>query len=309
MKKLFFAFAAIATLASCNNDQIIDFDKNPINFGEAFVDNSVRAEDPSYGTGKLVKEFQVWGTVAGNAGSMVLFNGARVYDTDPEYGVAYNCEQQEYWIPSATYNFVAIAHAASVTPATGMPETITYNADGVSDLLYTKTVKTVTTDTAATPSENPVEFSFSHLLSKVHFTVTSNAQGGYKHTVTGIKVANFGTGVYTINGGTWAGTSSKDFEFGSVEDVTSTSGALTSENQMLLIPNAATYNVTFTVDLYKGTTKLGTQTVTKAVENDLVAGHAYNFKIDCKIGAEIKFTVDENSNFDWTAVQPDITIQ
>ena len=75
---------------------------------------------------------------------------------------------------------------------------------------------------------------------------------------------------------------------------------------MLLVPNAATFNVTFTVDLYKGTTKLGTETKTIAVDTDLVKGNAYNFTIDCSVGNEIKFTVKGDPS--WTT-QTEVEIQ
>ena len=71
MKKLFFAFAAIATLASCNNDQIIDFDKNPIAFGDAFVDNATKA---IYEGDTKVDAFKVWGTVTGNSNTVLIFD-------------------------------------------------------------------------------------------------------------------------------------------------------------------------------------------------------------------------------------------
>ena len=72
MKKFFFGILAIAALAACSNEEQIAAPKGEaIAFGNAFVDNSVRAIDPSYGaTNKVdgvdvrnhITSFKVWGT-------------------------------------------------------------------------------------------------------------------------------------------------------------------------------------------------------------------------------------------------------
>ena len=299
MKKLFFAAIAIAALASCNKDQVINFDKFPINFGEAFVDNSVRATDNTYGV-KALTAFKVYGTVTGTAGTVNIFNGDAVTGTVGQN--VWSCDNQQYWIPGADYNFAAVVDANAVGQDTyKMPTTITYQTEGQKDLLYA----TATVDNA-TATQELVNFTFSHLLSKAQFTVTSNTAGGYYHSVTGIKVSNFETGTYTIAGGTWAGTTPKDIEFGSVEEVTAESGEKTNLTQVLLIPNTATFNVSFTVELYKDGVKLGTETITKAVETNLVAGHAYNFTIACSVGNPIQFKVENDPTW---ADEPDITVQ
>ena len=310
MKKLFIAFAAIATLASCNNDQIIDFDKNPINFGEAFVENSVRATDNTYGAQPLTT-FNVYGTVTGTAGTVNIFNGVLVSGTVGQNEWSYEEQYAQYWIPLADYKFAAVVDANTVTPGDfDMPAALVYNTDGQKDLLY---AEAAVNDASA--EQGAVNFTFSHLLSKVHFTITSNAQGGYYHSITGIQIANFETGTYTIAhnaqgewvpaNSTWVGTTPTNISFGSVNEVTA-SGAKTNDTQMLLVPNAATYNVIFTVDLYKGTTKLGTETKTIPVSNDLVAGHAYNFTIECSVGNPIKFKVENDPTWGDTT---DVKIQ
>jgi uncharacterized cupredoxin-like copper-binding protein len=129
--------------------------------------------------------------------------------------------------------------------------------------------------------------------------------GGYYHTVTDIKVSNFETGTYTINGGTWAGGTAKNVDFAEIANVTSTTGAK-SNAELLLVPNAATFNVTFTVDLYKNGTKLGTETKTIPVDTELVKGNSYNFTIACSVGNPIKFGVTNDPS--WTT-QPDVAIQ
>ena len=307
MKKTFIALMTLAALASCNKAEIIETNPDSIiTFGNAFVENATKAAtDPTYGAVEL-EAFNVYGTVSGTVnggGTVNIFNGDKVTGSVGEN--VWTCDNTQYWIPTANYNFAAVVDATVATKdSNGMPLTLTTVADdngNLKDMLYsTESV------TNAASEQDPVNFTFNHLLSKVQFTVTSNTAGGYYHNVTDIKVSNFATGTYTINGGTWAGTTPKDIEFGSVQEVTAASGAKTNATQMLLVPNAATFDVTFTVDLYKNGTLLGTTTYEKDVTTDLVKGNAYNFTIACSVGNPIKFTVTNDPT--WSP-QSDVTIQ
>ena len=304
MKKTFIALMTLAALASCNKAEIIETNPDSIiTFGNAFVENATKATDPTYsGTAELTS-FKVYGTVTGTAGTVNIFDGVEVTGTVGATEWSYNEQYNQYWIPGADYDFVGIVDADAVAQNDlKMPTSITYNTVGQKDLLYAKDHVE-----DATANQQAVNMTFSHLLSKVQFTVTSNTAGGYYHNVTGIKVSNFETGTYTIADGSWTGTTAKYIEFGSVENVTATDvNGKTNTTQMLLVPNAATFDVTFTVDLYKNGTKLGTETKTIAVENDLVKGNAYNFTIACSVGNPIKFTVTNDPA--WSP-QSDVTIQ
>ena len=303
MKKILISMLAVAALVSCSKEESIRVDQGEaIAFGNAFVDNATRA-DYSDGVQKLTK-FNVYGTVTGTAGTVNIFDGVEVTGNVGNAVWSYAQEFAQYWIVDADYNFAAVVDANVATKDSyNMPLTLTTLADATSnleDMLYaTASVQ----DAAA--NQAPVNFTFSHLLSKAKFTVTSNAEGGYYHTVTGIKVSNFETGTYTIADGTWAGATAEDVAFAEIAEVTSASGAK-SNAEMLLVPNAATFNVTFTVDLYKDGTMLGTETKTIPVEKDLVKGNAYNFTIECSVGNPIQFTVTNDPT--WTD-GGDITVQ
>lgn len=296
MKKIFFAVVALAAMISCSKDQTVaEAPQQEIQFGNVFVDNATRVD---YSNANALQGFTVYGTVTGTGGTVALFNGdgATVTRNNAAYNVAWDCSESEYWIPGASYKFAAVVDA-NATVVDGLPTTLTTVADdaqtgnmNLKDMLYAEASVAGTTVTAT--YNELVKFTFSHLLSKAKFTVTSNAnaEGGYYHTVTGIKVSNFETGTYTIADGSWAGATAKDVAFAEIAEVTSTSGAK-SNAEMLLVPNAATFNVTVTVDLYKNGTKLGTETKTIPVENDLVKGNAYNFTIACSVGNPIQFSV------------------
>ena len=321
MRKLFTILACAAAMVACENDEIVRQDLgDKIEFGNAFVDNATRATDNTYGANKHFTEFAVYGTVEGNEGKANIYNGAAVsgtwgVDAEGKPNVWTCASVKQYWIEDAKYNFAGVVDADAVsapinteTGKYGMPETITYNTDGQKDLLYA----TATATGKKTGENGPVNLTFSHLLSKAWFTVTSNTENGYYYNVTGIKISNFETGTYTIaydaNGNdisSWAGTTGTDIEFGDIENVTKANGSMTNATQMLLIPNADDFTVSCVVDLYKDGTKLSTETVSKTISTDLEKGCAYNFTLSLSVGEEITFSVTTNP--EWTT-KPDTSL-
>jgi hypothetical protein len=289
MKKIFIAFAALATLAACNKAEVIEATQdNLIVFDSPFVDYATKATDKTYSGETDLTQFKVYGTVTGVDETAVnVFDGVTVSGTVGAAEWSYDAQYAQYWVPEADYSFAAVVDADAVAQdATKMPTVLTYLTDGQKDLLYA-----TASVTNAAAAQGVVNFTFAHLLSKAHFTVTSNATGDYSHTIRDIKVANFETGTYTIADGSWDGATSTNIEFGKVVGVTAATGAKTNETEMLLIPNTGTFNVTFTVDLSKDGALLSTQTKTIPVDTDLVKGNAYNFTIECSVGNPIKFTV------------------
>ena len=326
MKKVIFALAAVVALAACSKEQTIVADRGDAIGFDSFIENSTRAIDPSYGTNNLVKEFYVWGTVKGNAmdNAMLLYNGARVYDNDPTYGVAYDCGQEEYWLPSATYNFVALAGHSDITPATatGMPKTISYTADGTTDLIYTKTGEVVTTDPQSVPDTDDVNankcvaFNFNHLLSKVHFKFTNASKSdNYKFIIKDIKVSGqYTSGTYTIGAtAPWAATGAvaveKAWSFGHATNAT-TEGAdaadiikgtpVTSNYARLFIPGEQELTISFTREVWtkNGTSKLSTDDFSEPLEVDFAENGAYTISVKLDAGTAISFTLDTLGGWD-----------
>lgn len=303
MKKILISMLAVAALVSCSKEESIRVDQGEaIAFGNAFVDNATRAEDKTYGEVDLTA-FNVYGTVTGTAGTVNIFNGDAV--TGSVGPNVWTCANKQYWIEGATYDFAAVVDATVAKDANKMPETLTTVADATmnfKDMLYADNLDIVGKKTG----NGPVNFTFEHLLAKAFFTVTSNTEGGYYYTVTDITVGNYESGVYTIANETWAPGTAKNVAFGDIEEVTAADNAKTNATQMLLVPTTDTFNVTFTADLYKDGTKLGTETKTIAVENDLVKGNVYNFTIALSVGELIQFTVTEDP--EW-AGETEVTVQ
>ena len=310
--------ASALSLGSCSSDETIDaIQGEAITFGDAFVENSTRATDPSYGANaNPLTQFQVWGSVTGNTTNSVnLYGGDGATVTGTVGATAWSCSETEYWIPSATYNFMAIANAESVSLSNGMPATISYTADaattytidGSKDLLLaevsTDGIKTVTTDGAADSSESPVAFTFSHLLSKAVFTFT-NTDKSATLTVSNIKMAGLNQkGTYTISGENkgWSSNTAytSPLEFGgNVElGITNDTKSGTSEHERLIIPD--TYKnliITFTVKDNMGGED---QNITVTLdEQKFLPGYSYNFTAELKSG--VKYIVFKIESTEWT---------
>lgn len=304
---------AIAALASCAKEEVIVADQGELIGFNSFVENATRANDLTYGAQALT-EFYVYGTVQGTGNGVVnIFAGDVVTGVvgeketitdengDPiEVDKAWSCDVKQYWIAGAQYNFAAVVDvnntANNVTvDNNGMPTTIAYTTANQNDLLYA-----TASATGQASGNGKVNFTFNHLLSKVQFTVKSNTTNGYHHNVTNIKVNNFEQGTYTIADGSWVGTTAKDISLGDVKEVTAanTTGK-TNETQMLLVPTTNDFTVSFTVEIWNGTTKLGTQDYTKTVSQDLVAGNAYDFNLNLSVGELIEFTVTEDPEWNY----------
>ena len=309
MKRIFVIFALAATLVGCAKEDIVrEAPRQAIGFGNPFIENATRA---SYSdNGVLVDQFNVYGTVTGE-NTVALFggDGAVVSRGDKAYGAIWNCSETEYWIPNCTYVFEAVVDGAINNGTIAYTRGQNTGTDAVSDLLYAKA--NVSTDSSAVPTGDlgteqeyngkmvkPVAFTFTHLLSKVKFTVESNATGNYSHTVTNVVLTGYNSGTYTIshnaNGelnGTWEG----DLVGGKLSSIEVSD--LTSD--MLLIPISDSFNVSFTVNTYKGTELLTSEDFGPiTIDTDLVAGHAYNFEINCELGLPITFTFSSLGGWD-----------
>ena len=312
MKKLFVSIIAIAALAACAKEEIVSMDKGEaIQFGNAFVNNATRAADPSYSANDI-ESFVVYGT----ANDVVIYPGTTITKGTADYGDAWTCPVNQYWVAGAAYKFVGIVDGAkdgvtNTTVVDGMPTTISYTADGETDLLCQTITKTAKTDGTA---NGLVAFNFTHLLSKVNFTVnnTTPAAAGYSFEVKNIKFNGNTAGVYNITEKTWGsftkgdtavgnerivdGTTVKDIVVTADDKTTTDVNEATNEltTEVLFLPG--TYTVSFTVDiLYNG--KLVTTTNYPATgttySHTLEAANAYNFVVNVAVGKLIEFTVEK----------------
>lgn len=318
MKKSFIFLMAAATFTACSQDDTLDFNREVITFGDAFVDNSPRAAvDGSYSGTKELTAFKVYGTVTGNANTITIYNGN---DVTGEVGDAvWGCTgAEQYWAPNCSYYFMAIADATSVSPTTGIPTTITYNENTTAngDLLLA-TVEDTTNETATPSKGNPVKFTFTHLLSKAKFTFKKNAFNNNRYTfnVKNIKFVDaYKQGTYTINGGTWGSHGVKgELLFGNLESTLTTTNAATgleSANERQFVP--ATYSksnpltISFDVVMMLDGKEISTVNQTKTfpaadgnVESyTFLKNRSYNFDVTLGENNLISFTVQALNGWD-----------
>ena len=290
MKKIFLAVLAVAALASCAKEEVISYDKSPIGFGNAFVDNATKA---IYAEADDITGFTVFGNVKGNgtgasANTVALYGdtGATVARTKDgntaDLGAAWYCNVVRYWTPLCTFNFAAVANGTATVGSDGLPASISYtvNPTEPADLIYATASATTdgssnVTATSGSVNNGIVCFTFNHLLSKVTFNVDAAAiaKNDYSVVVKDIAV----TGV--VNKGTYyiVGTTDPEVAAGTWEkatDATTVSqdyynpDATNKYVSHLLIPVAHELGVTVTYDiLFNGTvissvTKPGTVTHT-----------------------------------------------
>lgn len=312
MKKILLTIAAVAALASCSNEDVLDYSRTEIAFGSAFIENSTRALGDDYSGSKALLQFTLYGTVTGNAATVNLYDAATVGGKVGD--ATWTCNQTQYWVPNASYKFAAVVDGTVKTDdANGMPLTLGYTvANGGGDLLYAEA--NATTNESATPSgsvntKGVVEFTMNHLLSKVYFHITNSAgSDAYSYQVTGITVNNaLKEGTYTIPQGStpekWEGTGDLDgLSFGTTGEIANGKDADATEDQ-LIIPAAQTLEVVIAYDiLFKGT-KISATTATKSLTYTFEKNKVYRVGVTLPApGKPIEFTIATDPAWNGTEV-------
>lgn len=311
MKKLFLMLAAAAAVASCSKDYTIVADQGEaIEFG-SFVENSTRAAaDPSLNATNFT-EFNVWGTVGG----VPIYTGNKVTGKvgNPTGGADYiwTCASvKQYWIEGAVYKFAALRNEGTVTlDENDLPSKVTFDATAADvDLLYAKNYGTNDNGIIGQTSgnNNPVNFDFEHLLSKVKFTVKNNSTTavGYSFNVTNIDVKGSKTGTVVLSDRTWEAKGDPTAVY-EVTEIAVNQGATGVEcaKELLLIPGE--FKVSFDVQILCNGTVVATHN--SAVNTVTFAGgNSYNLVITVAVGEEIKFSVTEQPEWNYDVNGDDV---
>lgn len=299
MKKVFLmSVVAIAMLASCSQDEVVDMPRNTkaINFSNAFVDNATRSVvDPSF-TKENLGNFAVYGFTQNGQ----IFDGVTVSSNDN--GATWTYSPEQYWVEGNQYAFGAIAPAN--TPVSGeqllgssvadykVGMTVSFTNDGKTDLLYAA-ANNVNADEAFMANPETVGLTFKHQLSKVKFSFENNVSEAYNIKVTNVKITDANsTGTLTIAAdadNVWSNVAGDalELDFGAVGASEGVADAIVysaegeTYNELLMIPSAATesYNVTFTVELLNGEVSMNTYSHTATISGvELKLGYCYDFK-------------------------------
>lgn len=297
MKKVFFLGIAAATmLASCSKNETVDVPQGKaIGFSNTFVDNATRSVDPSF-TVATLPNFAVYGFTQNGQ----IFDGETVSSVNG--GTSWTYSPTQYWVEGNQYAFAAIAPASvSVSDAkrTGtsvddykVGMTVSFTNDGKTDLLYAA-ADNVNADETFMASPQPVSLTFKHQLSKVKFSFKNNVSGAYNIKVTDVKITDAKrSGTLTVstaaeNAWSNVGGTPLELAFGaagttgvSTADAIAFGTEVETYNEQLMIPTASTesYNVTFKVELLRGTVPMGTYHHTATIKGvELELGYCYDF--------------------------------
>lgn len=308
---------ALAAFVACSKETTVDVAREEIAFGNAFVDNSTKADaanDPSYSTsgkGMALTEFNVYGAVNG----VNIFNGNTVTKT-AGYGEAWTLDgTKQYWIAGAPYKFVGVVDGSKTVgetvvtktnlDAAGLPTTIEYTVDGATDLLCD-----VVNIASATAPYSVVAFNYTHLLSKINFAVkntTDASATNYRFVLTSAKLTNvYKSAVYDVDSDAWTPNATmREFV---LENLTINSNSTQYHSQeVLLIPGSAvgvyvnadiqaTDDDPTSADAVWTTVSTVEKTFTNVLgkvgdtPNTLAKATAYNFIVELSVGNEIQFT-------------------
>ena len=313
MKKIFIALAALATIAACNKAEVIETQEGEqIAFSNAFVENTTKAAvDPSLGTtANPFKKFNVWGTVGGvpiYAGAEVTGEVGSTTVDDKEVANIWTCTSvKQYWVKDAHYKFSALATSShdhneestccnvTLGEEDKLPAKITVDATAANvDLLYAEPVER----TGVASGNEPVEFTFKHLLSKVKFTVKNNSQDAtdYSFDVKDITITCPKRGTIKLADKTWENLSSAAAYTVQPVTVDNSLPSKECENELLLIPG--TVSINYAVDIKCGGETIATYNLAEPHTPTLVGGHSYNFIVRVSVGEEITFSVDDNPSW------------
>ena len=273
---LFLSIAAIAMLASCTKDEMVEVNpQNAIGF-ETFVNKSTRVTDV---TTTNLKAFGVYGW----RGTVQIFNAQAVTANN---GVC-TYSPLQYWVGGYNYTFEAIApksgdKGVTFNAANGA-STITFVSNSETDLIYATGSKDLTSTTNLTETPGAVGLVFNHLLSRVKFSFVNGfpANSDVKLTVTDVKINDAGTtAICTPSTKTWAAATAfsvVNFASDEVANIAGTKSAET-EHKYLIPADIKNYTVSFTVVMTQGgVTDTFNHTVTLSTDAlVLEAGKSYN---------------------------------
>ena len=323
MKKLFIAMMAMAAFVACSNEEpVASLQGDAIAFGDAFVDNAVRA---IYGeNGHNLTAIKVWGNVKQtdtNNTPVPLYGTAGADVTGNGYGNLWGCDVVRYWTPSCDFNFLAIAHGsvAQNDVVNGIPTKISYTANG-DDLLLATPVVAKTDDSGAPTTgvttigtDKVVAFTMNHLLSRIAFKFTNNSGSvDYDYNVKNIKVyGTYTSGVYTITPGLgetegWGSQSGslavgQALSFGAVDELkyaAQNNTATAASGAHLIIPGTPSMTVSFDAEVVFNGQVIGTIPFTKNVSQEFNKNTAYTFNVMLPVpGKPIQFSVTSVSGF------------
>lgn len=256
MKKSFLMLGvAVAALASCSNEEVVDMPQSrAIQFG-TFVNHSTRSVSET--TKDNLSKFFVFGNYGEGTWTPVYtnveVNGGKVGDQS-----VWTPSLDAYWKSNEQYRFGAYSDGteknndASFSAGEQKLTFTNYTADNTKDLIVAMSNVTSETDVTA---NNPVNLSFYHMLSQVKFTFKNTDSHDYTMRIENIKVnavkTTTGTAIYDAEKPiiAWESASAQkaDYTFGTIDDIAAPVSGDSHSKTCFVIPQSNTdLSVSFT---------------------------------------------------------------
>ncbi len=306
MKKSFLMLGVAAmALASCTQNEVVEYAENRAIQFDTFVNNNTRAVTEVTG----LTNFYVFGE----------------FGSDTNYGQTVYANElnttTHYWVASKYYSFGAYADGEG-----GKIDNATFDADkktltfpsytpvDTKDLVVATAVHT--TDGTVT-DESPVALIFNHMLSQVKFTFKTTDADAYTLKISNLKIngaVTTATGTYTDGTIDWTTSpSSGAYSYAEIADVAVATNNYTASDVKLVIPQADTNTLTVTFEAtisgpdfaersstFTATLDYTAGEVTGTADNTWTPGYIYNYiatingdQIDSTLGTQkIVFTAD-----------------
>ena len=268
MKRLVMCGVAVLALAGCTQSEVLNINSDRAIGFDAYSGKGTRAVNDITGGGNAnatgFNKFIVYGSYAASNKNTVVFDGVEVSYTTSSW--TYTKEQ--YW-QNGNYNFAAYSDGNGAL--SGGP-TASYTHDGglqiqnyvvgEKDLIFATQTASVTDKTTY---DEPVNLTFSHLLSKVKFTFTETFADNLTVEVSNLKIVNSktkGTYKYDTDAYKWEiGTDTKEITYKTL--VVSTS--YTPEECYVLPQSTTGLTASFTVTVKD---ELGAEVMSKDFTGD-----------------------------------------
>lgn len=189
-KKIFLLGMAVAALASCTNEEVMEVAENRAIGFSTFVNNNTRATEDV--TSSNIKAFWVFGDYANDNNTNVdVFNNVKVTGQSTGNNNTWQSAQTAYWQTGKTYQFAGYADGSNALTNVSFDQAnkklnFTDYTAGDNDL-----IAGLATDKSWNGQGNPdkVPFTFKHMLSKITFTFKTKAADTYIMNVTDLKIA------------------------------------------------------------------------------------------------------------------------
>ncbi len=310
MKHLFLSMAAVAMLASCSSEEVLDKAQTPksaIGFS-TFVDKSTRAAQDINLTN--IGTFYVYGW----RGDAQILNAEPVTVKNENGETDYT--NKRYWEKGFIYNFEAIYPEAGTNTGITFDAdkdggTITFVNNKETDLLYSKAKETDTTNGVPSGENVKVPFTFNHLLSRVKFSFTHTFSPAVTLRVKDLTISGtYESGSIKLSEATPAWDVKNSSELNVEFDPIILGPTSTESEHFYLIPadKVDGYTVTFTVRLTQGSANTDYYFRSTISADDMEIGHSYDYSAEITPEnitpgglSEIVFTASINN---WDPVTP-----